>query len=56
MLWGICPILLYWITRVWFLAERKVLKDDPVLFALYDKASYGCGLLILVILMLAKFC
>ena len=55
VLWGACPILFYWITRVWFLAERKVLKEDPVLFALYDKASYLSGLLILLILMLAKF-
>lgn len=54
LLWGICPILLYWITRLWFLADRKVLTDDPLLFALRDKISYGAALLLLVLVVLAK--
>lgn len=55
LLWGVCPVLLYWITRVWFLAERHVLTDDPLLFALRDRVSYLAGLLILGIVLLAKF-
>lgn len=45
ILWGICPILLYWITRVWFFAGRCVLHDDPVLFALRDRLSFVLGAL-----------
>jgi hypothetical protein len=36
----ICPILLYWITRVWFLAHRGQMADDPVQFALTDRVSW----------------
>ncbi|MCK5877327.1 MAG: UbiA family prenyltransferase [Candidatus Marithrix sp.] len=40
ILWLTCPILLYWITRIWFLANRKQMLDDPVQFALTDKISW----------------
>lgn len=39
LLWLLCPLLMYWITRVWLLAKRGVLDDDPVVFALKDKVS-----------------
>jgi 4-hydroxybenzoate polyprenyltransferase len=39
-LWLIAPVLLYWITRIWFLAARNQLDDDPVVFALRDKISH----------------
>lgn len=47
VLWVVCPILMYWLTRIWFLTNRdnKVL-DDPVLFALTDRASIACGILV----------
>ena len=54
LLFFICPILLYWITRVWFLASRDQIDDDPVLFALKDKASYYCGALIALVIWLAS--
>lgn len=38
-LWMICPIALYWISRVWLLAVRGKLDDDPVIFAVKDKLS-----------------
>jgi 4-hydroxybenzoate polyprenyltransferase len=50
----ICPVLLYWITRVWFLASRDQIDDDPVLFALKDKASYCNGALIVLVIWLAS--
>ncbi|MDM8566884.1 UbiA family prenyltransferase [Candidatus Halobeggiatoa sp. HSG11] len=40
ILWLTCPVLLYWITRIWFLANRKQMLDDPVQFALTDKISW----------------
>ncbi len=51
VLWLACPVLLYWITRVWFLARRRALHEDPVLFALKDRASLTaaaltCGLIV----------
>lgn len=40
-LWILCPILLYWVSRIWLLAARGQMHDDPVLFAVRDKASYA---------------
>lgn len=39
-LWFVCPLLTYWITRIWFLANRGELDDDPIVFALQDPPSY----------------
>ena len=50
ILWGICPILLYWITRVWFFAGRGLLQDDPVVFALRDRLSFVLGAVALVLI------
>ena len=35
-LWLICPILMYWIGRALILAERRLMDDDPIMFALRD--------------------
>ncbi len=53
-LWGICLILMYWITRIWFLAARAEMHDDPVLFAVRDKISLFSGLLTLGCLLAAR--
>lgn len=49
-LWLIGPCLLYWITRVWFLAARGKLHDDPVVFTVKDPASYIVGALIVALI------
>jgi 4-hydroxybenzoate polyprenyltransferase/phosphoserine phosphatase len=45
ILWLLLPVMLYWIARVWLLAWRQELHEDPVLFALHDPASYAAGAL-----------
>ena len=40
LLWLICPLLLYWISRTWLLAHRGSLDDDPLIVALKDPKSY----------------
>jgi 4-hydroxybenzoate polyprenyltransferase/phosphoserine phosphatase len=54
-LWGICLILVYWITRIWFLAARDQMHDDPVLFALKDRISLAAGALVVICLLLARY-
>ena len=44
LLWLICPVLLYWISRVWFLTHRGEMDDDPVRFAIGDRQSWLCAL------------
>src|ERR1019366_9240091 len=48
-----CPLLLFWISRVWWLARRGEMHDDPVVFALKDWASYLVGTLTLLVMWLA---
>ena len=43
-LWLICPLLLYWVSRVLVLSNRNLLHDDPVIFALTDPVSWLTGL------------
>jgi 4-hydroxybenzoate polyprenyltransferase/phosphoserine phosphatase len=50
----LCPLLLYWVSRVWLLAHRGEMHDDPIVFALKDPGSYIVGLLTLLILWLAS--
>jgi len=39
VLWLLCPVLLYWISRVWIICHRGEMHDDPVVFALRDRVS-----------------
>lgn len=47
MLWGIIPILLYWLSRIVFLTQRGQMHDDPLIFAVRDRVSQVCLLLML---------
>ncbi len=40
LLWLLCPLLMYWLMRIWFLASRGLVHEDPVLFAAKDKVTY----------------
>lgn len=46
----LCPLLLYWISRVWLLAHRGSMPDDPVIFALTDRISQGLALIGAIVL------
>jgi len=45
LLWLICPLLLFWISRVWLVAHRGRMNDDPILFAIKDRGSQAVGFL-----------
>ena len=49
----ICPLLLFWISRVWLIAHRGQMHEDPIVFALKDPASYVVGFLALAVLWMA---
>jgi 4-hydroxybenzoate polyprenyltransferase len=49
ILWLVCPLLLYWISRVWLLTQRRLMHDDPIVFALRDRISLCLGVVIGVI-------
>ena len=39
LMWILCPLLLYWLGRMWLVAHRGKMGDDPVLFATSDRTS-----------------
>jgi 4-hydroxybenzoate polyprenyltransferase len=39
-LWLICPLFLYWISRVWIKAFRGKMHSDPLVFTIRDHVSY----------------
>jgi 4-hydroxybenzoate polyprenyltransferase len=55
VIWLACPLLLYWVSRIWLLARRGIVHDDPIVFALRDKVTYIVAVLGLIIFMAAKF-
>jgi len=52
ILWGICIIIFFWISRIINVAKKGKIKDDPIVYAINDKISYLCLLLILCIIWL----
>jgi 4-hydroxybenzoate polyprenyltransferase/phosphoserine phosphatase len=45
LVWMLCALMLYWISRVWMKAQRGSMHDDPIVFALKDRVSLMIGLL-----------
>lgn len=54
LIWLACPVMLFWISRAWLIAHRGRMHDDPIVFALKDKVSWGVGLFMLAVLALAR--
>lgn len=54
-MWAACPLLLFWLSRVWLLAHRGQMHDDPIIFALRDKVSRWTGAAFIVVFALATF-
>jgi hypothetical protein len=38
-LWLLCPLLLFWVSRVWLFTHRGEMHDDPIVFAFRDPVS-----------------
>ncbi len=53
LLWLLCPLLLYWISRAWMLTHRGCMHDDPLLFAVRDRISQVVLAMALVIVVFA---
>jgi len=53
ILWLLCPLLLYWIGRIWMLTGRGKMHEDPIIFAMRDSVSIKTILLCSIILLSA---
>ncbi len=54
VLWLICPVLLYWLSRIAVLTHRGFMNDDPIVFAARDRISWAVAAVVLVILLVAE--
>lgn len=54
LIWLACPVMLFWISRAWLIAHRGHMHDDPIVFALKDKVSWGVGVFMVAVLTLAR--
>jgi 4-hydroxybenzoate polyprenyltransferase len=54
IIWLACPVMLFWISRAWLIAHRGRMHDDPIVFALKDKVSWGVGAFMVAVLALAR--
>ncbi len=52
-LYAIPALVSLWLMRVWLLSQRLALQDDPVVFALKDRASLLLGLATAVVFWMA---
>lgn len=53
ILWLLLPLMTYWVARIWFLAERGRVDDDPVAFAIRDRGTQAVVLLMAVVALAA---
>ncbi len=52
-MWLMTPIMILWISRVWLLASRGELDEDPVIFAVTDRMSLLLGFVAVCVVLLA---
>jgi 4-hydroxybenzoate polyprenyltransferase len=53
VLWLVCPLLLFWTSRMWLLAHRGQIHDDPIVATVRDPVSYLLGALVGLVLSMA---
>jgi len=41
--WGAVPVMLFWVSWMWMQAHRGKMHDDPLVFAIKEKASLLAG-------------
>ena len=54
ILWLICPVLLYWLSRIAILTHRGHMDDDPIVFAARDRISLLTVVMVVVIMLAAE--
>ena len=53
LMWSAVPVMLFWISWMWMKAHRGEMHDDPLLFAVRDKASLLSGCAFALVLFIA---
>ena len=54
LIWLICPLLIYWLNKLWLSSQRLQIRDDPVIWALTNRVSRAIAGLSVLLLILAR--
>lgn len=55
VLWGLCLVMVFWTNRIWISARRGMVDEDPVDFALHDRASQLAVVLSIAVVLVARY-
>lgn len=55
LLWALCLIMMFWTNRIWIAAKRGVVHEDPVEYALGDRASLIAAVFCVAVVLLARY-
>lgn len=53
IIWLTCPLLLYWINKLWLNTQRREMHDDPLVWAIENRVSRGIAIIFTLLLVLA---
>jgi 4-hydroxybenzoate polyprenyltransferase/phosphoserine phosphatase len=53
-MWCAVPVMLFWVSWIWMKAHRGQMHDDPLLFAVRDRASLAAGAVFVAVLLLGS--
>ncbi len=51
----VCPLLLYWLNKLWLNSQRRQIKEDPLIWAFTNRVSRLIGALCVLVLGLAMW-
>ena len=54
VMWGTVPVMLFWISWMWMRAHRGQMHDDPLVFAVKDRASRLAGVAFAAVLIVGS--
>lgn len=53
VLWATLPVVLSWVAHMWIMADRGAVHDDPIVYCLKDRFTYGAALALFAIAVVA---
>jgi len=53
VIWLTCPLLLYWINKLWLNTQRGDMHDDPLVWAIDNRVSRGIAVMFALLLIIA---
>ena len=55
IIWLVCPLLLYWINKLWLNSQRREIEDEPLIWAMTNRVSRTVAVISAALLMAARW-